>query len=163
MPWVRPRYGAPALGGAALVWLARRVRPGPPTVFLLMPAFGQKHWLAELLRNFDRALDRRFDLVVKISHGEYTGDEQIRRLRQTLSRSRGYVGGFVIAADPDRTRDELVSLCAALRYPIIFVDVEPFARDADYPGNTAFVGCSDQEIGERAARYLASVLGRGDG
>ncbi|WP_261570821.1 sugar ABC transporter substrate-binding protein [Frankia gtarii] len=147
---------------AALVWLARRVRPGPPTVFLMMPAFDQKHWLAELLRSFERALGRRFDLVVKISDGEYTGDEQMRRLRQTLSRPRRYMGGFVIAADPDRTRDELASLCAALRYPIIFVDVEPFARDADYPRNTAFVGCSDQEIGERAACYLAGVLDQSD-
>lgn len=147
---------------AALIWLARQVRPATPKVFLLMPAFGQKHWLADLLRSFDRALDRRFDLVVKLSHEEYIGDEQIRRLRHTLARSREYVGGFVVAADPDRTRDDLASLCATLRYPIIFVDVEPFTRDADYPANTAFVGCSDQDIGERAARYVARALGRGD-
>jgi ribose transport system substrate-binding protein len=53
-----------------------------------------------------------------------------------------------------------MSLCATTPYPIIFVDVEPFARDTDYPTNTAFVGCSDKEIGEKAGRYVARIIDR---
>ncbi len=145
---------------AMIIGIFRRPPPARAEIFLLMPAFSQKHWLAELLRNIDRSLDRRFDLVVKIPDSDYAGTAQIRRLRQTLTRDKGYIAGFVVAAEPDATREDLVTLCAKAPYPIIFVDVQPFAHDADYPTNTAFVGCSDELIGEKAGRYTARIIER---
>jgi hypothetical protein len=40
---------------AALVGVSRRRQPTDAQVFLPMPAFSQKHWLAELLRNIESA------------------------------------------------------------------------------------------------------------
>ncbi|MCK9930954.1 hypothetical protein MXD62_28075 [Frankia sp. Mgl5] len=49
------------------------------TIFLVVSAFSQKHWLAELLRNIERSLDRRgYDLVLKIPDADRSAG-QVRR------------------------------------------------------------------------------------
>jgi ribose transport system substrate-binding protein len=65
----------------------------------------------------------------------------------------------VIVPDrPERVRSELTDFCKMIRQPIVFVDVRPFAGAEGYPAGTAFVGSDPEEIGERAAQWVAKEL-----
>lgn len=131
------------------------------TIFLVVSAFSQKHWLAELLRNIERSLDRRgYDLVLKIPDSDYLGVSQLHRLRQIAARGKRYSGGFIIPADPTATHDELRALCRTVPYPIVFVDIAPFGPYAEYPINSAFIGYSADETGRTAAQYVGELLHR---
>jgi ribose transport system substrate-binding protein len=44
---------------------------------------------------------------------------------------------------------------------VVFVDVEPFDDERDYPSRSAFAGYSAGEIGELAANWVATYLDRG--
>jgi len=131
-------------------------------VFVVMSAWGQKHWLADLLRAIDQSLDRRgFDLVLKIPDRDYLGAAQNYRLRQTITKGTGYSAGLVIPADPETMRGDLEDFCRSASVPVVFADVEPFRNEIDYPPNAAFVGYHAEHIGERAADYVADHLRRG--
>jgi ribose transport system substrate-binding protein len=149
-----------ALAVASDVAIHRR-RCHPDEVFLIMSATTDKHWLVELLWNIERSLDR-FDLtlVVKIPDRDYDGTEQVRCLERTLARKNRYVGGFVIPAEPDVTHGDFSRICRAVPFPVVFLDVEPFARATDYPANAAFVSYDDEQIGELAARCASDCLAR---
>jgi ribose transport system substrate-binding protein len=146
---------------AAPVAAVHRRRHHPDEVFLIMSATTDKHWLVELLWNLERSLDR-FDLtlVVKIPDRDYDGTEQVRCLERTLARKNRYVGGFVIPAEPDVTHGDFSRLCRAVPFPVVFLDIEPFAGETDYPANAAFVGYDDEQIGEMAAHCASDRLGR---
>ncbi|ADP80453.1 sugar ABC transporter substrate-binding protein [Pseudofrankia inefficax] len=137
-------------------------RTGPQrNVFVVMSAWGQKHWLADLLRAVDQSLDRRgFDLVLKIPDRDYLGAAQNYRLRQTITKSARYSAGLVIPADPENTYEDLAEFCRNASVPVVFADVDPFRNESDYPPNAAFVGYRPEQIGERAADFVADQLRR---
>lgn len=144
-----------ALLGSLMLWVAPTAS-GRHQVFLIVPAFSQKHWFAELIQNLHNSLDRRqFDLVLKGPDRDYVSTGQVHHLRTLRKQRRGYAGGVFIAAEPWVIRRDLVSFCASVSYPLVFVDVEPFDELADYPSNSAFVGCSADAIGQRAAIFIA--------
>jgi ribose transport system substrate-binding protein len=148
-----------AAGGAAFAVTRYRHHSGRRQVFLLVSAFVQKHWIAELLENLIRALDRHgVDLVLKIPPYEYGGHGQLQQLAQLQGNSRAFLGGFVMAADCAANRAEFDRFCRSVRIPIVFVDSPPFDHVRDYPPNAAFVGCEDAEIGTRSAEWVAKVL-----
>jgi ribose transport system substrate-binding protein len=148
-----------AAGGAALAVTRYRHHSGRRQVFLLVSAFVQKHWIAELLENLIRALDRHgIDLVLKIPPYEYGAHGQLQQLAQLKRNSRAFLGGFVMAADCAATRAEFDRFCRSVRIPIVFLDSTPFAHVHDYPPNAAFVGCEDAEIGTRSAEWVAKLL-----
>lgn len=150
---------AVAAGGTAWAVTRYRHHSGRPQVFLLVSAFVQKHWVAELLENLTRELDRKgIDLVLKIPPNDYSGHGQLHQLDELRRSSRAFIGGFVMAAAGAANRDEFEQFCRSLRVPIVFIDSTPYEHARDYPPNTAFVGCADTEIGTRAAGWVARML-----
>ncbi|MEU9505972.1 substrate-binding domain-containing protein [Micromonospora sp. NPDC048170] len=148
-----------AAGGTAFAVTRYRRHSGRRQVFLLVSAFVQKHWVAELLENLIRALDRQgVDLVLKIPPHDYGGHGQLQQLAELRRNSRAFLGGFVMAADCAVNHVDFERFCRSLRIPIVFVDSSPFEHVRDYPANVAFVGCDDAEIGTRAAEWVARIL-----
>lgn len=129
------------------------------SVFLLVSAFEQKHWLAELVQNICRVLDRQqLDLVVKIPGRDFTGPGQIEDLRRLVKRSAKCQGGFVLPAEPWDTRADLAEISRRANFPIVFLDDEPFTSESEYPPNTCFVRYDPGLIGEMAAKYVIEQL-----
>lgn len=148
-----------AAGGTAFAVTRYRLHPGRRQVFLLVSAFVQKHWIAELVENLTRQLDRQgIDLVLKIPPREYGGHGQRQQLAELGKTSRAFLGGFVMAADCAGKHVEFDRFCRGLRTPIVFVDSSPFEHVRDYPPDAAFVGCDDTEIGTRAANWVARAV-----
>jgi ribose transport system substrate-binding protein len=131
--------------------------------FLIIPAFSQKHWVADLIQNVHRSLDRRaMDIVLKIPDKDYSGVGQIHHLRRILADSAQYDGGFVVAAELDVLRHDLAKFCTNLAEPVVMMDVEPFDDERDYPHSTAFVGYDAAGIGELAAGWVMDYLAAND-
>jgi ribose transport system substrate-binding protein len=131
-------------------------------VFLVIPAFDQKHYLAELIRNVHDVLEQHgYALELKIPHWEYSTQSQLRCLQRILDHKDDYIGGFVIPVIPrqaDLMQRDLVDFCKKVAVPVVFLDVEPFDNESHYPANTAFVGYSAAEIGEAAAGWVIEYL-----
>jgi ribose transport system substrate-binding protein len=131
-------------------------------IFLVISAFDQKHYLAELIRNLHGVLELRgYALELKIPHRDYSVVSQLRCLQQVLDHRGDYAGGFIIpvtSLQADRMQSGLMSFCEKLAVPVVFLDDEPFENELHYPNNTAFVGYSAIEIGESAATWAAECL-----
>jgi ribose transport system substrate-binding protein len=145
-----PAWSLVAVCGVALilcglVW----IRPWRRTArrsFLLIPAFSQKHWVAELIQNTHRALDRHgVDVVLKIPDRDYVADCQVHHMRRIVTRRSDYTGGFIVPVELDRIRSDLLRFCREIRQPVVLMDVEPFNDEEAYPDNTAFVGYSGRD------------------
>jgi ribose transport system substrate-binding protein len=163
-----PLWSLLALAGALLVllhsvWMQRQSQHRrAKRVFLVISAFDQKHYLAELIRNVHGVLEQRgYALDLKIPYRDYSTVSQIHCLEQVLDHREDYIGGFVIAVIPNqahRIRSDLVDFCNKVAIPVVFLDVEPFENEQYYPASTAFVGYSAYEIGEVAAGWVAEHL-----
>lgn len=55
---------------------------------------------------------------------------------------------------PELIRPDLKEFCSFVAYPIVFVDIEPFAPAEEYPRGTAFVGYHQDAIGSCVATYV---------
>ncbi|MEU7601940.1 sugar ABC transporter substrate-binding protein [Streptomyces sp. NPDC041003] len=136
----------------------RLTRPGPQ-VFILISAFEQTRWLAGLLDSTVRSLDQHgIDLIVKLLRPDYSGQSQVRELSGIRKKRRSFLGGIIVCSSPEAIRQELADAGTTTRLPVVFVDIRPFAQVQDYPPNTAFVGCDADEIGRRAAQWVAQEL-----
>jgi ribose transport system substrate-binding protein len=150
-----------ALVALLLIRRARRQERGPRRVFLIVAAFTQKHWVAQLIRELHENLERRgYDMVLKVPDRDYSGVSQVRLLEGILRRRNDYAGGFIMVNEADVIRADLARFCREAGMPVVFVDAEPFETENAYPPGTAFVGCDDGEIGAAAARWVASKLRR---
>ena len=135
--------------------LARHLNRRAPQAFIIISAFVQTNWLAGLLDNIVWSLDRRgIDLVVKLPPHDYTGQSQILQLTRLRKHRRAYIGGLIVAAQPELVQSELIAFCQSAHLPTVFVDVRPFPSGDAYPSGTAFVGCDPGEIGEKAAQSV---------
>ncbi|GAA0984423.1 hypothetical protein GCM10009555_058140 [Acrocarpospora macrocephala] len=147
------------VAGTAFAFARYRNR-GRLQAFILVSAFAQKHWVAELLENLIRSLERNgIDLVLKIPPYEYSGHGQVQQLAGIRRKSQSFVGGFVMAADRTATRADFESFCRDVKIPIVFIDSSPFDHAREYPSNVAFVGCDSAEIGDKAAKWLVKAIG----
>jgi ribose transport system substrate-binding protein len=147
------------------VWLRRRSRSyRAKRVFLVISAFDQKHYLAQLIRNVHSVLEQRgYALELKIPHPDFSTVGQLHCLKQIIEHKDDYIGGFVIPIiprDAERIQGDLVDFCEKVAVPVIFLDVEPFENESQYPADTAFVGYSAAEIGKAAAGWVAEYLRR---
>jgi DNA-binding LacI/PurR family transcriptional regulator len=144
-------------------FLARYLSRRAPQAFILISAFVQTNWLAGLLDNIVRSLDRHgIDLIVKLQPHDYSGQSQILQLTRLFKKRRSFIGGLMIAAQPERMQSELTAFCTSAHLRIVFVDVRPFPSGDAYPSGVAFVGCDAREIGEKAAQWVArEMLERG--
>ncbi|MFI9007559.1 sugar ABC transporter substrate-binding protein [Actinosynnema sp. NPDC053489] len=134
-------------------WRRTRTR----RAFLVTSAFDQKYWLAGLTRRLHAALDRDgVALVLKVPDRDFDSAAQAHHLRRVLSTRRDYVGGFVVATEVERAREDLAAFCVELDLPVVFTDVEPFELEDQYPDNAAFVGYPAGEIGATAGRWLVT-------
>jgi ribose transport system substrate-binding protein len=131
-------------------------------IFLVISAFDQKHYLAELIRNVHGVLEQHgYALELKIPSRDYSTVSQLQCLRHVLDHKDDYIGGFVVPVileQADRMQSDLVDFCKKIAAPVVFLDVEPFDSESHYPANTAFVGYSAAEIGEAAAGWVAELL-----
>lgn len=157
-----PSWSLVAVTGVAITLaVLARWRPWRrrPTCFFLVSAFSQKHWLVGLTENLNRALERRgIAMVLMIPEREYFAECQTHLLRQILARRSDYIGGFVVPAQVDRGRADLISFCESLRLPVVLLDVEPFDDERSYPDNAVFVGYDPAAIGETAADWVLNHL-----
>nr|WP_062335015.1 sugar ABC transporter substrate-binding protein [Herbidospora sakaeratensis] len=155
--WV---YVATAATLAALLafLVANRLRRGRQA-FVMISAIAETRWLADLLSDLSRALDRHgVDLVVKLPVHDHTGRSQLQCLDSLRRERRSYMGGFMVVDQLHRMPQELSEACRHLRHPVVFLDRDPFADEADFPPRTAFVGTDPAEIGEMVANLLAKHL-----
>ena len=147
------------LASSFMLPLLNHRHPPSKRVFLVIPAFVQKHWVAELLQNIHHSLNLRgYDLVLKIPDRDYAAIAQVHHLRQIIRQRTEYVGGFIIPNEVERIRPDLVKFCNEASMPVVFVDVEPFRSEHDYPHRSAFAGYSASEIGELAADWVVAYL-----
>lgn len=163
LPWVLATlpWALIASGSLMLVQRKRIFRQRSNRIFLMVPAFSQKHWVAELIRDIHDDLDRRgYDLVIKIPDRDYSGTSQIRLLEKIARDKFEYTGGLIVANKVAQTQENLVRFCEHVPFPVIFVDVEPFEREEQYPPRTAFVGYDARKIGSLAADWLVGYLRR---
>ncbi|MET8831811.1 sugar ABC transporter substrate-binding protein [Streptomyces sp. NPDC004610] len=143
----------------AVFLLTRRLtRPGPQ-VFIMISAFAQTRWLAGLLDSAARSFDHHgMDLIVKLPQHDYSGQSQARELKAIRKKKRALVGGVIVCSHPQAIRRELADFSTTTGLPIVFVDIRPFHQVEDCPPRTVFVGCDADEIGERAAQWVAQEL-----
>lgn len=143
-----------------LQWRPRRHRA--KRIFLVISAFDQKHYLAELIRNVHSVLEQRgYALELKIPNRDYSTVGQLHCLQRLLECKEDYIGGFVIPVIPyqsDRIQGDLVDFCKKIGVPVVFLDVEPFENESNYPASAAFVGYDAADIGEVAADWVADYL-----
>jgi ribose transport system substrate-binding protein len=163
-----PLWALLVVAGALLVlsflilsrWRSRGDRA--KRVFLVISAFDQKHYLAELIRNLHNVLEQRgYALELKIPHRDYSTVSQLHCLQRILDHQEDYIGGFVIPVitpQANRMQSDLVDFCKKVAVPVVFLDVEPFENEFHYPASTAFVGYSATEIGEAAAGWVSDYL-----
>ncbi|MBM7774983.1 ribose transport system substrate-binding protein [Actinokineospora baliensis] len=131
---------------------------GPRRAFLVVSALRDKAWLWTLIGHLHDVLDRDgVDLVFKAPHRDYDVLGTRRLLRGITQRGDDRCG-FVMVTDPARLGAALHEFSAELGGPVVYVDVEPFTREEDYPAVTAFVGYSAREIGVTAGRWVGRVL-----
>lgn len=154
----------PACGGvAALLWVVvatiRRGRKESRRAFLVASAFSQKYYVAAFVQCLHDALDLNdIDLVLKVPDRDYDAGAQSHHLRKILDRQRDYVGGIIVASEVHRLRDDLTAFCRKSRLPVVFTDLEPFEKEADYPEKSAFIGYDTGELGELAGNWLVKRL-----
>jgi ribose transport system substrate-binding protein len=148
------------LGSVILQWRSRRDRA--KRVFLIISAFDQKHYVAELIRNVHSVLEQRgYALELKIPNRDYSAVGQLHCMQRLLDCRDDYIGGFVIPVIPesaDRMQCDIVDFCKRMKCPVVFLDVEPFESESNYPANSIFVGYSAASIGESAADWVAGHL-----
>lgn len=153
-----------ATGGvAAFSWgalsMIRRARKRSRRAFLLTSAFSQKYYVADFVQRVQSELDSEgIDLVLKVPDRDYDASAQSHHLGRLQDRRREYVGGIIFAGEVQRLRDDLVAFCRDSRLPVVFTDIEPFDKAADYPHNSAYIGYDTGELGELAGQWLARRL-----
>jgi ribose transport system substrate-binding protein len=131
-------------------------------VFLVISAFDQKHYLAELIRHVHGVLEQHgYALELKIPSRDYSTVSELQCLWHVLEHKDDYIGGFIVPViheQADRMQSDLVDFCKKIAAPVVFLDVEPFESESRYPANAAFVGYSAAEIGEAAAGWGCRAL-----
>lgn len=156
-----PGYALAALPLVLWTSRARRKPRVPPRVFMIVAAFTQKQWVAELIRDLHETLERRgYDMVLKIPDRDFSGVSQVRLLDGILRRRTEYAGGFIMVNQAEDIHEDLARFCDKAEMPIVFVDAEPFKSEDAYPPGTAFVGCDDGKIGSAAATWIADYFRR---
>jgi ribose transport system substrate-binding protein len=154
--WLVPAGALVALPALGIAW--RRSHAGRQA-FLVVSAFEGKYWVAGLIQQLHRSLDRNgIDLVLKVPDRDYDASAQAHHLRRLLSRRHQYIGGIIDVAEVDRLRKDLVDFCTKSSLPVVFADVEPFAVESDYPANSVFVGYRSGDLGELAGTWLVQHL-----
>lgn len=142
--------------GGGLLFRARRTARRS---FLVTSAFSQKYFVAAFVQRLHSALDRNgIDLVLKVPDRDYDASAQSHHLRRLLERRRDYIGGIIVATEAQRLRKDLNAFCQKFRSPVVFTDIEPYAKESEYPKNTAFVGYDTGALGELAGRWLVKHL-----
>ncbi|GAA2996129.1 sugar ABC transporter substrate-binding protein [Actinokineospora diospyrosa] len=130
----------------------------PRRAFLVVSALRGKSWLWTLVGHLHDVLDRDgTDLVFKAPHRDYDVLGTRRLLRGITHRGDDRCG-FIMVTDPARLEPALHEFSADLDGPVVYLDVEPFTREDDYPPRTGFVGYSAREICQTAGRWLARTL-----
>ncbi len=128
-------------------------------IFVMIPAFSHKHWFAKLLQNLIREFETKgYDVVVKIPSSDFSPQGQTSQFRSIRENRSRFVGGLIVAVESSDLHQNASKFCGDLSLPIVFMDVRPFSRPGDYPPNSAFVGYDAGEIGERAARCVATSI-----
>ncbi|WP_237773976.1 sugar ABC transporter substrate-binding protein [Actinosynnema sp. ALI-1.44] len=157
--WFAMASGGVAAFSFGAMMLIRRTRNRSRRAFLITSAFGQKYYVADFVLRAQSALDSEgIDLVLKVPDRDYDASAQSHHLGRLLDRRREYVGGIIFAGEVHRLRDDLVTFCRGSRLPVVFTDIEPFDKVADYPPNSAYIGYDTGELGEQAGQWLARHL-----
>lgn len=157
--WVLIVFMVAAASVSALL-VGRRSRPAD-RVFLVVPAFQQKHWVSELMHNTYRFLDRcGYELTLKIPDKDYSGNGQVHHLRRILAAREEYDAGIIVPVDVEAApiRHDLKDFCEKFAKPVVMMDAHPFEDERAFPANTAFVGYDPAGIGECAAKWVVREL-----
>ncbi|MEV6715386.1 substrate-binding domain-containing protein [Lentzea sp. NPDC051208] len=152
---------AAALVAISLVLLRKvgRGRGRARQVFVVVPAFEQKYWLAGLVRRLHGRLDRDgVDMVLKLPACDYDASAQTHLLNRVQDRRTAYMGGIVVATAVDQQRATLTEFCAASGLPVVFTDIEPFEHEDEYPANAVYVGYRSAQLGDLAGTWLVEHL-----
>lgn len=135
------------------------ITPKSKRIVVVIPAFAQNGWFAELIQATFRQLHLHdYEVILKIPYEDLSTLEQERIFKHLERHPDDYAGGIVVIYKHENVTKEITELCNNTSYPIIFADVRPFDSESDYPTNTAFVGYDEKEIGELAAKRVAKYL-----
>ncbi|MER7279316.1 substrate-binding domain-containing protein [Dactylosporangium sp. NPDC000244] len=128
-------------------------------VLVMIPAFAQKHWLAAFVQHAVQTLETQgFEATLKLPLHDFSGQGQMLQLAEATRRPRDYSGAFLIVAEPEAMTADLRRFCSSVEFPVVFVDVMPFAQPDDLPARSCYVGSSQADIGVEAARWVADRM-----
>jgi ABC-type sugar transport system substrate-binding protein len=156
-------WAAVAVLVAAVSWIGigaiSRPRKRSKRAFFVVSAFQEKYYVAAFVERLQNQLDNKStDLVLKVPERDYDASAQSHHLGRILDRRRDYIGGIIFAGEVHRLRADLITFCRKSRLPVVFTDIEPFAKEDEYPENSAYIGYDTGKLGELAGRWLARHL-----
>jgi pyrimidine deaminase RibD-like protein/DNA-binding LacI/PurR family transcriptional regulator len=131
-------------------------------ILVAVPAFHDMPFFSELMQALLEQFDATsgLDAVPAILGRDHTEEQQTKFLNTLEERQHEYQGFVLFPARPQTSAQAtLRRLPRAVRKPLIFLDIDPFADGAEYPERTYFVGSSSGS--EIAAEFLAKELPNG--
>jgi ABC-type sugar transport system substrate-binding protein len=157
-------FGALCVSGAMHLWERHCQNRRAPVALLVYP-FVQRHFRAQLVAGLAAEVGQRgLSVIIRTPADHHDAEKQVEQLADLVSHRAAYRGALIVAATAsDVTGDVLAGLVAAFGRPAVFVDVEPFLKEGEYPANAAYVGIDGRSGGHRAAEALASALPKGCG
>ena len=147
-------------GSLALAWwgIERRFARKMPVV-VLISAFSKRQFFASLVSELATELGMRgMEPVIRTPpHRGNSPHHQLHQLKQLGSNRRRYPAAVVVPVKTEMN-DDLRWFVNHFKRPVVFLDVQPFLTEGDYPGNSAFVGIDNRAGGSLAAEAMAHAL-----
>ena len=130
-------------------------------VIMTFSAFRGKHWYSELLQNIlNECSVHGIDVIVKVPRRDYNPGDQAKMFENILNHRHRYTAGIVVPVKPDDTKHEILQFTKSFAKPVLFLDVQPFDSEADYPPDTAYLGYDNEAGGVQAADAMCQFLQR---
>lgn len=130
-------------------------------VIMTFSAFHRKHWYSELLQHIlVNFASRGTDVIVKIPRRDYSPADQADMFAYILTHRHHYTAGIVVPVEPHKTKPTILQFTKRFAKPVLFLDVQPFDSDEEYPPDTAYLGYDNEVGGAAAAEAMFQFLQR---
>lgn len=128
-------------------------------IFILVPAFHDTHFYANVLQALIENLDERnIDVVVKTHKNDFCIQDQSIFFKKIIDNKHEYLAGIVVPIKADEQTLEIQSFVQKFGKPVIFLDVKPFKTINDYSENSWYVGYNNAIGGDLAADKFLEIF-----
>lgn len=120
-------------------------------IAVAISAFERKQFFSDLLHYIlIESARNKTDGIVKIPKHDYSALDQDEHFDEILCEADTYRGAIVVPIEPQNRHESIRRFCDEFRKPVVFVNVEPFEGEKQYPKNSCYIGF-DNSIGGRLA------------